>query len=275
MYNQGPGVSPPKPHTFLPGPLWHARFSHEKKKKLQGLDVPLTETAKPRSWFPTSWNAPVPWRYLAMIRMETGTVCNSRADMERKLQLKAWNQMACVMLWQFRLKCVHHVKLHDMLILINGSEDKDSKDLRATQNALAANVQSRCVASFLVARAQYFGSPWNDAGNIEASWVGWIWIWQISAVSSEVIEPKVLLKAGTKRRPHLRLDRRLCGVLAPRARMLPMLLAGLSSKSKRPVAQSIQGFKGSNISRSWDHEICSFWKCKMKWWWYTESVSQH
>lgn len=58
-----------------------------------------SQTAKPRSWFPTSWNAPVPWRYLAMIRMETGTVCNSRADMERKLQLKAWNQMACVMLW--------------------------------------------------------------------------------------------------------------------------------------------------------------------------------
>lgn len=42
MYNQGPGVSPPKPHTFLPGPLWHARFSHE-KKNLQGLDVPLTD----------------------------------------------------------------------------------------------------------------------------------------------------------------------------------------------------------------------------------------
>ena len=85
-----------------------------------------SQTAKPRSWFPTSWNAPVPWRYLA-IRMETGTVCNSMAGMERKLQLKAWNQMACVILWQFCLKCVHHVKLHGMMILINGSEDKTAR----------------------------------------------------------------------------------------------------------------------------------------------------
>lgn len=128
-----------------------------------------------------------------------------------------------------------------MLILINGSEDKTARI---------------CVPHKM---------PWLPMFSHVALHHSWLPGHNILAIremmqeilrhrelgeSSEVIEPKVLLKAGTKRRPHLRLDRRLCGVLAPRARMLPMLLAGLSSKSKRPVAQSIQGFKGSNISRS-------------------------
>ena len=227
-----------------------------------------SQTAKPRSWFPTSWNAPVPWRYLA-IRMETGTVCNSRAGMD-----KAWNQMACVILWQFRLKCVHHFKLHDSWSSSMAPKIRQQGfTCHAKCLGCQCSVTLRCIIPACQGTIFWQSVKWCRKYWGIVSWVNPnltnIGSFKWSHWTQSFIESR------HEKRPHFALTAGFVVCWPPARGCCRCSWLVCPQRARGRKAQRIQGFKGSNISRSWDHEICSFWKFKMKWWWYTESISQH
>lgn len=205
----------------------------------------LSQTAKPRSWFPTSWNAPVPWRYLAMIRMETGTVCNSMAGMERKLQLKA-----CGIKW-LAWFCDNSVSNAYIMSNYMTCWSLLSMAPKIRQQGFACHTKCLGCQCSVTLRCIIPGCQgtifWQSVKWCRKYWgiVSWVNLNLTNIGSFKWGHwTQSFIESRHEKKTSLRLDRRLCGVLAPRARMLPMLLAGLSSKSKRP-----QSTKNTRLQR--------------------------